>query len=223
MDEKPCTNLIENTATTAEQHPEVILARAIALGSSGSIEAMERRGSEQLVESDVLPSFGLVNFEQHEFLSGQRGWHEKVGIVVVGPVEGDPLFVFVTLPDGWKKELTDHDMWSRLIDDKGRVRANIFYKAASYDRRAYVAPSRRFTTDVVHVPKTNWNGPAVGIVLDCEKEIFRTHEFPPIRNPYNKNDEKPWPDDNGALDAALVWLNGCYPNHNDPCAYWDEP
>ncbi len=54
--------------------------------------------------------------------------------------EADDLFVFAILPDGWKKQATDHDMHSELIDDKGVVRARIFYKAAFYDRSASITP-----------------------------------------------------------------------------------
>ena len=42
------------------------------------------------------------------------------------------------MPNGWKKQATDHSMWSELIDDKGKVRATIFYKAAFYDQRAFL-------------------------------------------------------------------------------------
>lgn len=42
----------------------------------------------------------------------------------------------VELPDGWKKVGTNHDMHSDLVDETGKVRASIFYKAAFYDRRA---------------------------------------------------------------------------------------
>ena len=42
----------------------------------------------------------------------------------------------VKLPAGWKKQATDHSMWSKLLDESGAVVASIFYKAAFYDRIA---------------------------------------------------------------------------------------
>jgi len=51
----------------------------------------------------------------------------------------DDLFTSVTLPEGWHKEATEHAMWSKLIDDQGRERASIFYKAAFYDRSAFMS------------------------------------------------------------------------------------
>jgi hypothetical protein len=44
----------------------------------------------------------------------------------------------VSLPPGWKVVPTDHSMWSDLVDAKGEKRASIFYKAAFYDRDAFI-------------------------------------------------------------------------------------
>ena len=49
-----------------------------------------------------------------------------------------PLFVKATRPAGWRKEGSDHDMWSYIYDDQGRQRASIFYKAAWYDEHAFM-------------------------------------------------------------------------------------
>src|SRR6185436_8068032 len=48
-----------------------------------------------------------------------------------------------------KKIATDHSMYTDLVDDKGRVRASIFYKAAFYDRKADISFKRRFSIRVV--------------------------------------------------------------------------
>jgi len=54
-----------------------------------------------------------------------------------GPVDPhDPLFRPATLPDGWTKEGSDHDMWSYVVDELGRRRVGVFYKAAFHDRHA---------------------------------------------------------------------------------------
>jgi hypothetical protein len=97
---------------------------------SGAIEASESAGQRQLVESDVLPT--QISAELKKEL-------ESAGVKFGDPVENDPLFTYVELPEGWKKQATDHAMWSNLVDDEGKVRAAIFYKAAFYDRRASVS------------------------------------------------------------------------------------
>ncbi len=50
---------------------------------------------------------------------------------------GDHLFYDVTLPEGWKITPTEHPMWSNLVNNKGKIIANVFYKAAFYDRGAH--------------------------------------------------------------------------------------
>lgn len=114
------SNQVRNT-TTADP-----LINLLDTAASGGIERQEAVGQYELVNSDVLPA------EVH----GNRGVLEADGVVFGDPVEGDPLFVNVTLPDGWQKVPTDHSMHSDLVDAGGKRRANIFYKAAYYDRRA---------------------------------------------------------------------------------------
>lgn len=98
-------------------------------GSPSSIEAQERRGRDQLVNSDVLPS---------KMEPSARAELERQGVLFSEPVDGDTLFVNVTLPAGWKKVATDHAMWSDLVDAWGKTVAVIFYKAAFYDRSAFL-------------------------------------------------------------------------------------
>jgi hypothetical protein len=50
----------------------------------------------------------------------------------------DPIFCLAELPKGWKKRPTEHSMWSELVDENNVVKAEIFYKAAFYDRSAFM-------------------------------------------------------------------------------------
>ena len=123
---------------TAKEDPSLILASAMIFGSSKAIELQEASGQGELVNSDVLPTDGLWQV---------RGIIESNGGAIGCPVADDPIFTDVTLPPGWKKKPTDHSMWSKLVDGKGRERAAIFYKAAFYDRSAHIRPCRRFNID----------------------------------------------------------------------------
>ena len=106
----------------------MMLADAMSRGSSdGLIEESEKRGQQSFVNSDTLPT------------EGDRKELEAAGVRFLGPVEGDPIFTYVELPEGWKKVATDHDMWSKLVDAEGVERASIFYKAAFYDRSAFLS------------------------------------------------------------------------------------
>ena len=118
---------IENTQNPASMNLTSMLL--LATGDPDAvIGAQERAGQAQLVHSDRLPT------ELHS----KREDFEAVGFTFGDPDPGDPLFMPATLPEGWRKEGSDHDMWSYIVDQYGRRRASIFYKAAFYDRSAHV-------------------------------------------------------------------------------------
>lgn len=118
-----------NTRRDAEENPVDFLAASMVVGSSKAIESQEAQGQQSLIQSDTLPT--EMEQEDKEAL-------EAAGCKFLGPVDGDALFQYVQLPVGWKKVPTEHSMWSHLIDEKGAVRASIFYKAAFYDRKAFL-------------------------------------------------------------------------------------
>lgn len=63
--------------------------------------------------------------------------YRRLGIDIVDDL-GD-LFYEVTLPGGWQiKPDGDSVYWSNLIDENGKCVCSIFYKAAFYDRDAFV-------------------------------------------------------------------------------------
>lgn len=94
-------------------------------GSSSAIERMEAEGQRQLLESCDLPTQGS---DDPEFA--------RLGFTFGEPHAHDPMFRPATLPEGWKREGTDHAMHSKILDELGRERVGVFYKAAFYDRRA---------------------------------------------------------------------------------------
>ncbi len=115
--------MITNT-TKSENHPEWTMG-----GNPNAIEAQEARGQQEFVNSTQLPTD--VNTEDKKLL-------EDAGVVFGEPVKGDEMFCDANLPEGWKKQPTDHSMWSLLVDGDGKERAKIFYKAAFYDRHATI-------------------------------------------------------------------------------------
>jgi hypothetical protein len=116
---------IENTTkAAASNHP---------MRLPGAIEASEARGQAQFVASQSLPSDVR-----------DRKVFEALGFTFGEPYKDDPIFAPATLPAGWTKRGTDHDMHSEILDEKGRVRAGVFYKAAFYDRRADMSLRGRY-------------------------------------------------------------------------------
>lgn len=116
---------ITNT-TKEENHPEWCRG-----GNPNAIERQEARGQKELVNSCSLPV--KVNPpENKEKL-------KNIGIIFGQPYKDDPLFCDGILPNGWKKKATDHDMWTEIVNEKGIIKARIFYKAAFYDRSAFIS------------------------------------------------------------------------------------
>lgn len=122
-----------NTEREARENPLLPIAEALVAGNpSDAIVASEKAGQRSFVGSDTLPT------EMH---GNARAELEAAGVKFGEVVNGDPLFQYVELPSGWKKQGTSHDMWSTLFDETGKEVAQIFYKAAFYDRRAHLSMS----------------------------------------------------------------------------------
>jgi hypothetical protein len=127
-----------NTATE-DGVEEVFAHRGFLLGSREAGErvvAQEAAGQKSFVNSDTLPS---------RMSPDTRRGLETAGVKFGNTVPGDELFIFVELPAGWTRQGTSHDMHSDILDEKGRKRAGVFYKAAFYDRRADLHIVRRFS------------------------------------------------------------------------------
>ncbi len=130
-------NTITNTTEQVRKHPSTVLADSLLLGPSAAIEAQEKMGQWEVMNSDTIPTD----------LGKDEALFEAMGFKLGPVVEGDPLFRYATLPPGWTKEATDHAMWSAIKDEHGRKRVGVFYKAAFYDRRATASITRRFGMD----------------------------------------------------------------------------
>lgn len=200
----------ENTATA---DPLLFLLDAIARGPEGCVERQEARGQSDFVKSDTLPTEGL----DHPSFAA-------MGIVVGDRVPGDDLFTFVTLPVGWKKQATDHAMHNALVDDKGRKRAAIFYKAAFYDRRADVRPECRYSAGRDYGDPFD-RSKVVYRVLDGDSEVYRTdvHTSPTAKENPSRDDWNAADDLDKQLRAeCLKWLaDRGVTDPGNPALYWE--
>ena len=204
-------------------------------GNPKAICEQEKEGQRQLVET---------SFESTQQLpaKGNRCDAPEVykgfGFEIIGPSDDDPLFLDVKLTDGWKVKPTRQNMWSSICDEKGRRRASIFYKAAFYDRKAFInTPETRFSVEQIFFdspPNLDYHEgvnitPIVYAVLDCDKEIFRTEEvfFTDKYSRGKSNQERiNWSKKLDAIkerarNEARQWLTERYPNCENPAAYWD--
>lgn len=117
---------IENTAANCRR-PEWLFG-----SNPGAIEAQEAEGQRQLVTSRQLPT------EIYCCSGDGKAMLEALGVKFGQPGKDDPQFCDVELPLGWEIRATGHSMWSDLFDEKGERVASIFYKAAFYDRQAFM-------------------------------------------------------------------------------------
>lgn len=100
----------------------------IGANTLGGIIAQEKAGQQMLINSTLLPK---------EMRGDTRKILEDAGCTF--GEEKEDIFIESTLPKGWKKVCApDHYMWSYLVDENGKQRASIFYKAAFYDRKAHI-------------------------------------------------------------------------------------
>jgi hypothetical protein len=187
---------ITNTTQRVQNDPMTALMEGMIFGGSASIERQEAEGQRELVNSTQIPT----DAPPDDLL-------KAVGFEL-GPVtDGDPLFRQATLPPGWKKQPTDHSMWSEIVDDKGRKRFSVFYKAAYYDRGAHMHAEQRFRVRTIY-PEADYVVKRV-VITDCETEIREVGRYAGF--------------DAGDLrEQGQRWLDANKPNWKDPAAYWDE-
>jgi len=166
----------------------------VAAATPGGIEAQEKQGQTDFAGQQTLPKKSpRLDLEALGFVFGE---------------DADDIFVNVTFPVGWSKRPTAHSMWSDLLDDKGRERGNIFYKAAFYDRSAHMYLVTRFSYKTGYLPNE-----AVEIqVLDrANNEVVWCSESCESGN-YDKRD--------GLVEQARVWLQENHSDWQSPAAYW---
>jgi len=188
---------------TEKISPLEILADAITKDTSKTITDMESEGQQSFVMSDTLPT---ISYDDDKKIL------ESWGFVFGEVVKDDPLFQYCKLPNGWKREKTFHYMHSDILDEKGRKRISVFYRAAWYDRKVNYHIKQRFTMQSDYEKRKA--GIAVSFVSDVDKRIW-TSNFIQVEN-----------DDNyyKALDKtdkeANNWLDQNYPDWRKTGAYW---
>lgn len=185
-----------------------LLGLLIAGDANGDgIYAEEAQGQQSFVGSDTLPT------EIHG--DGAKEALESAGVIFHDVVEGDSLFQYVTIPEGWEKKATDHSMHSDLVDGNGRVRAYIFYKAAFYDRNAHMSLTCRYGVNLDY-DRLDSEKVAVVNVMDGDQVI---HTTDPIALPEDNSEH--YATKEQAQKLAISWLDKNYNEWRNPTCYWE--
>lgn len=209
---------------TSKRSPFAHLLGASAMGSSNYIEEMEASGQKQLIDSQEIP----------------RVWHgftekllKELGFDVPPSPQTDRGDIFrpAVLPKGWSKKGSDHSMWSYIVDERGFRRFSIFYKAAFYDRSAFMNIERRFmVTRDYEAPKDTFTSVVMAAMPGGQtKTIFSfTYEKKFSTTPHQLTPEERaahWSDMDEAEQvgtaACLAWLEDRFPGPLDPTKHWD--
>lgn len=196
-----------NTTRATRENPLEFLARAFVDGTSEAIMGQEAEGQQSFVTSTTLPT--RIQTENGKEIM------ESWGFVFGDVVENDDIFQYAALPEGWSKKPTEHSMWSELIDEQGRKRGSVFYKAAFYDRSAHMGLSRRYSYTQNYEAQETDNA-RVGTVTDLGVTIYETEPLPYK----DKNGEEIWDNYDKVNAMAVAWLDEHYPDWKDPTAYW---
>ncbi len=175
-------------------------------GNPNAIEAQEAQGQKELVNSSQLPS--KVNSPRGVNIEEQ---YALMGIKVIGKTQGDELFLDVELPNGWKKEATDHSMWNKLVDDNGRERASFFYKAAFYDRDAFVNFSTRY----------NWNSKYYDEKIENDNVKTAVVKDNATGEILFESEKHTWRNSEEFEKQAKEYLQTNFPDAENINAYWD--
>lgn len=221
---------------------DAVLYASEGKNPSEAIEMQERRGQQTVVAGKRLPKkvndlrvpkelkwsgvtddmeyeerYKIITQNNIEYTKKQ---YEKMGIEIISGA--DDLFWNVKLPDNWKIVATDHTMWNDLLDDQNRKRATFFYKAAFYDRDAFINFDTRFHIGVDHVADSNsdyeiWKASDYqGTVKDGDVVIYST-ECIPATGDYKADDKI-----TNKLKIQLEeYMKEHYPDYEDINAYWD--
>lgn len=182
----------------------------------GGIQAQKARGQRAFVASETLPI--EINYNTRED-------YESLGFVFGEPI--DDLFIRCQFPVGWSKRSTDHSLWTDIVDDKGRKRGSVFYKAAFYDRDAFMSLSIRYYISREPVGgyedkpdlgrKSLWRG----FVRDTAtgETIWETDHCDMSRI---KDDREYYNFIDALQKRAASWADNNLPDWRNPLAYWGD-
>lgn len=116
-------------------------------------------------------------------------------------VHGHGLLLQATLPAGWCIVQTE-SRHGQLIDGKGRVRAELFYKGSPHDTKGHLRMLNRYTTYKHPVNPVNWCAwdCATNRVLFEDTTVCESEQYA----------------------RAKAWLKKHRPKWQDPSKYWDD-
>ena len=205
---KTVSNTARNAQTQAGAMGIFGAAIVVGRGMSGEIERMEAVGQQQFCESDVIPT-NLAHG-----LTEQR--LRDLGFELGDQVGDDDLFRYARLPKGWERRATDHDMWSEIVDEQGRKRMSVFYKAAFYDRKASLRESPRFLVET----ECGHSNESFDTMTQATVKVFDAKTVLFEKTCVRREGEEWYDLDSRAQELGRDWLHANRPGWTDKAAAW---
>jgi len=179
------------------------------LANCNAFRLQELENQASFAESGTLPR-DIGRYSKYD----EKAILESFGVRFHGLVPGDIILQYVTLPCGWKKIATDGTNWYKLVDEKGRTRADICFEASLRNRRAHMILKHRYTVDFDF--NRSKDGVAMAYLKDCGRIIRKTKPIHLSSKCHNRSEIV-----NIVMTTAISWLDENLPRWKDPGAYWD--
>ena len=177
-------------------------------GEPNVLEHMEKEGQQRAVNNTMVAK---------KMFPSRKKW-EELGFTFTD-IPGDNVLCKATLPEGWEMVAIDHSMWNNIIDEQGRVRGSMFYKAAFYDREARMNLNQRYRIIIDYLDdhvttEVYFGNPEEKIFVagQIHKADFSSQES--IDTYYNELNRLQY--------LAECFANLNYPDWRDEKAYWDD-
>lgn len=177
-------------------------------GEKNAIEIMEKKGQMDAVNSSRVS----------KRMNPEKSVWESLGFKFED-IPGDDVLCKAELPEGWQIVPTDHQMWNRIVDQNGMVRANMFYKASFYDRDSHMSLKCRYSVFSQYDKEDN-EKICFGNedeVLFCAGQVYKAVEE--TSEEYKKESDSR----NKLYEMAEKFAEINYPDWKNPLAYWDLP
>ena len=187
-----------------EEFDELMMLLRFMSGEKNVIEHVEAEGQQKIINMVTLPK---------EMTPDREEW-ERLGFTFCD-IPGDDVLWQATLPEGWSIKATSHSMWSDIIDNKGRKRGSIFYKASFYDRKGSMRLRPRYEIKRVYSDDTE---SLSEVYFGSEEEkIFVAGQIDESVSYADQLEQSM-----RLHEIAFAYAKEHYPEWQSATAYWDD-
>ena len=189
-----------------------------------SLEAFKRalKGEEKVVEhmeeegqKDVFERIMLA-----KVMEPPREEWEKLGFIF-NEIAGEEVLLQAVLPKGWKlKQNENNAMWTDILDEKGTLRGQMFYKAAFYQQMAHMELFKKYgikrnNISMDPIIDEVYFGNSQEVLFIGGRATLPLNPTEEQRNLYFEQLEE-------ATQKVREFAAENYPDWENPLAYWDQ-